>query len=163
MNTDSLSPHFTLSEFVRSARYPELVRPPTPEQRANLRRLVTEVLEPVRLKISRPLHVDSGLRSLELNAKIGGTPASDHLLGLAADVTIPSASPQQLRLLASYCWDRPSRQVIYYPDRNFVHVSVPAEGDTRPRGLFVCPSAGKYVAVTIGELLHWPEPPPPVA
>jgi len=44
------------------------------------------ILDEIRANISVPLIVNSGFRTVLHNAKVGGTPASAHLVGLAADI-----------------------------------------------------------------------------
>jgi uncharacterized protein YcbK (DUF882 family) len=52
----------------------------------NLRKLCTEVLQPLRDAWGSPLVVISGYRSPAWNERVGGAKASQHMLGLAADV-----------------------------------------------------------------------------
>lgn len=82
-----LSPHFTLEELTFSdwAVRRRIDNVPSPEQVANLRRLCETVLEPARALLGVPLHINSGFRSLEVNAAVGGAHSSAHLAGLAAD------------------------------------------------------------------------------
>ena len=62
----------------------------TAEAEANLARLATEVLDPVRERWQSPIYITSGYRSPELNRKVGGTKTSYHLRGMAADITAKS-------------------------------------------------------------------------
>lgn len=111
-----LSPHFSLSELATST--------PPEEAVASLRRLCLEVLEPVRLKLGCPLRVTSGYRSREHNARIGGSPRSQHLRGEAADV-VPLGLPveEAMRLIAEIIQDIPAGQIIIYPS-GFLHISI---------------------------------------
>ena len=86
-----LSPHFTLVEFTRSPTGARLgIRNiPSLEHVANLERLALE-LEKVRALTGHPLHVNSGYRCPELNAAVGGSPNSYHMLGCAADFDPPA-------------------------------------------------------------------------
>ena len=93
MNLDlALSPHFTLRELVRSetaervAALREQQRNPPEEVVAALSGLATRCLEPLRLDVGVPLHVNSGYRSKALNQRVGGAKTSQHRLGLAADL-----------------------------------------------------------------------------
>ena len=54
----------------------------------NLKILCTQVLEPVRSKIGRPIVITSGYRCAKLNAAVGGVPKSYHTKGMAADIRI---------------------------------------------------------------------------
>lgn len=89
-----LSPHFTLSELLRSEtaeRIQELrdqqLDPPS-SVITNLRHLVTGTLEPMRQGLGLPLRVTSGYRCLALNRRVGGTRRSQHVLGQAADLQL---------------------------------------------------------------------------
>lgn len=91
-----LSEHFTLEELTFSQSALRLGIDNTPPLAAmqELPRLCSMLLEPARLILGVPLHVDSGYRSPELNARIGGASASAHMDGRAADI-IPIGMPLQ--------------------------------------------------------------------
>jgi len=82
-----LSPHFSLWEFVTSqtGERQNIDNTPSDEVIANLRTLCTSILEPARAALG-PLRVSSGYRSPALNAAIGGSKTSAHMLGFAADI-----------------------------------------------------------------------------
>ncbi|HXG90944.1 MAG TPA: D-Ala-D-Ala carboxypeptidase family metallohydrolase [Blastocatellia bacterium] len=82
-----LTPHFNLLEFITSqtAERKGIDNTPTPEIIARLRLLCQQILEPARLALG-PLRISSGYRSPALNARIGGSRTSAHMLGYAADV-----------------------------------------------------------------------------
>ena len=50
----------------------------------NLGNVAYEILEPTRAKFSKPVMINSGFRSLELNRKIGSSDSSQHTKGMAA-------------------------------------------------------------------------------
>ncbi len=87
---EQLSPHFKLSELLRTDKGRELGLPndPSPEIVANLRKLCAEALEPIREKVG-PLKVNSGYRSDAVNKAVGGSTTSAHSFGLAADLHPP--------------------------------------------------------------------------
>ena len=84
-----LSEHFSLEEMVRSgeAMRRNIDNSPTPEAVESLRRLCANVLEPVRRRFGAT-RITSGYRCPALNEAVGGTPASQHLRGEAADIHI---------------------------------------------------------------------------
>lgn len=89
--TMRLSTNFTLAELIRSRTAARLgiSNAPSQEVLANLGRLA-DLLEGVRALIGQPLYIHSGYRCPELNSAVGGSPASYHLLGLAADFDAPA-------------------------------------------------------------------------
>ena len=77
--------HFTLKELCKTNT--GLKNEPDAEQIENLKTLMTEVLEPIRIIYGEPIRVNSGFRSKEVNKKVGGVPTSQHAKGEAADIT----------------------------------------------------------------------------
>ena len=77
---DKLSEHFAVSEFVchccgRGAD--------------KIDRRLIELLEQLRAKAGAPIHINCGYRCPKHNAEVGGVQNSQHVLGTAADITIP--------------------------------------------------------------------------
>jgi zinc D-Ala-D-Ala carboxypeptidase len=91
----NLSPHFSLHEFTSSETAARLGRKiePTPYELANLTKLCVSLLEPIRVKLARPIVITSGLRPLWLNEAIGGSRTSAHMRGMAADIKVVGMSP----------------------------------------------------------------------
>lgn len=83
-----LSEHFTLEELYHSDTADANGIDNTPDEAAtaNLRRLVTRVLEPLRVHFGRPIYVSSGYRCSMVNRLVGGASTSFHLTGCAADI-----------------------------------------------------------------------------
>ena len=90
-----LSDHFWLHEFTASETAARLGREiqPTDAQLANLKFLCQKLLEPVRVKLARPIVITSGLRPDWLNQAIGGSKNSAHMNGLAADIKVVGMRP----------------------------------------------------------------------
>ncbi len=84
-----LSPHFSLRELMRSqtATRRGLDNSPGETTITKLRGLCQNVLEPVRAQFG-PFSPSSGYRCAKLNALIGGSPNSRHVLGEAADFEV---------------------------------------------------------------------------
>ena len=85
-----ISPNFTLAHLSCSetAEARGIDNSPPPEVVENLKRLAAG-LEQVQALLGHPLEISSGYRCLELNAVVGGSPASQHVQGLAADFVCP--------------------------------------------------------------------------
>lgn len=85
-----LSKHFKLEEFTKSmiATRNSIDNVPNTEQIKNLENVCYEILEPVRAKFEKPIHINSGYRCLELNRKIGSSDTSQHTKGMAVDFEI---------------------------------------------------------------------------
>lgn len=81
-----LSAHFSLEELTATQQR-GLDNIPGPEQIENLKSLC-ETLEEIRFLLG-PIHINSGFRSPEVNAAVGGQPTSQHCQGLAADFIVP--------------------------------------------------------------------------
>jgi zinc D-Ala-D-Ala carboxypeptidase len=82
-----LSRNFMLREFVNSATAARkgISNKPTEVHLANLKKLIDNVIQPLRDKIG-PIRITSGYRSPSLNRAIGGSSRSQHSKGMAADI-----------------------------------------------------------------------------
>lgn len=124
-----LAPNFTLSEMTKSETALRFGLDNTPTQAviSNLQLLALSVLQPVRDHFARGVKVNSGYRSPDVNAKVGGSRTSDHCKGMAADIEIPGIPNHEL---ASWIKNNLAyTQLIleFYtpgvPDSGWVHVS----------------------------------------
>ena len=82
-----LSEHFKLGEFTQSgtARRHKVKNVPGPREVERLRFLCVKSLEPMRRRFG-VIRITSGFRCKKLNALVGGSPTSQHVLGEAADI-----------------------------------------------------------------------------
>ncbi len=95
----SLSPHFCLDEFTKSATARKHGIDNTPPQEAvdNLRALCQGCLEPLREALGLPVVITSGYRTKALNSMLAhSSQRSQHMLGQAADFYV--AEPKDLNL-----------------------------------------------------------------
>jgi hypothetical protein len=83
-----LSEHLDLVEVTRSdyAKRNGINNMPNAEHTENLIELANHIFEPIRKHFNKPIHISSGYRSKELNAKIGGAKNSQHTVGQAIDI-----------------------------------------------------------------------------
>jgi len=123
-----LSTNFTLKELSKSETATRLGLDNTPDATAtaNLKLLCEKVLQPVRDHYGK-VSVNSGYRSPESNAAVGGSKTSDHCKGYAADIEVSGVANGDL---AQYIKDNfKFTQLIleFYtqgiPDSGWVHVS----------------------------------------
>lgn len=128
-----ISPHFVLSELIRSdaARARGLYQVPPPAVVERLRELCVELLEPVRAEVG-PLRVTSGYRRPGVNSAVGGSSTSAHMHGWAADVLPVRGTPEQIMLLLhdageALAWD----QAIVYSSHVHLGLRRPATGEQR--------------------------------
>ena len=86
-----LSPHFSLSEFERSATATKLgIDNRVPSQYIPaLQQLCQEILEPLRAFANHPIIIGSGFRCPALNKAVGGVKNSQHMTGEACDIRLP--------------------------------------------------------------------------
>ena len=76
---ERVQPNFTTGEFkCKGGDWPWL-----------LDHSLTLRLQTMRILLSKPIRINSGYRTPEYNAKIGGAKKSKHMLGLAADLDVP--------------------------------------------------------------------------
>ena len=125
----NLSANFTLKELTKSDTATRLGLDNTPDAQAleNLKTLCEKVLQPVREHFGKSVTVNSGYRSPESNAAVGGSKTSDHCKGQAADIEIVGVANADL---AQWIMDNLEyTQLIleFYtsgiPDSGWVHVS----------------------------------------
>jgi len=124
-----LTQNFSLHELVKSetALRHDMENSPGPAETGNLAELAGKVLQPIRDHFQKGVKVNSGYRSPDVNAKVGGSRTSDHCKGMAADIEIPGMPNAEL---AEWIRDNLAfTQVIleFYtqgiPDSGWVHVS----------------------------------------
>ena len=125
-----LSEHFTLAELTHTD-HREFDNTPNEQELANLYRLA-EFLEQVKTALGgKPIIVNSGFRSKQVNDAVGSKDTSQHRLGCAADIRVPGLNPDQVVreiLAAGLGVD----QVIREFDR-WTHVSIPNTLNVPPR------------------------------
>jgi len=87
----NLTEHFTLEEllFSQTAVRQRIDNTPSGDVVANLTKLAS-MSEEVRALLGAPLIISSGYRCPALNAAVGSSSTSHHLLGGAADFTCPA-------------------------------------------------------------------------
>jgi len=126
----NLTEHFTLEELTHTD-HRELENIPNETELANLKRLA-EFLEGVKTVLGgKPIMVNSAFRSKAVNDAVGSKDTSQHRVGCAADLRVPSMTPDEVvkAIIASGIgYD----QVIREFDR-WTHISIPNKMFDSPR------------------------------
>jgi hypothetical protein len=93
----------------------------------NLTVLCEQVLQPLRDAYGVGIKVNSGYRSPDVNAAVGGSRTSDHCKGQAADIEIPGGANADLAQYIADNFDFTQLILEFYtqgiPDSGWVHVS----------------------------------------
>ncbi|KDR95891.1 Peptidase M15 [Peptoclostridium litorale DSM 5388] len=109
MKNIHISDHFTIAEFTCNDGSGEVI----------YSRHLIELLEKIRVKVGKPIIINSGYRNPGYNRKVGGSPKSQHMLGTAADIRIKGLSSKAVADIAIECG---ARGVGVYD--TFTHVDV---------------------------------------
>ena len=130
----NLSTHFTLEELTRSdaAARNGWDNTPNEQETENLKRLAA-LLETVKSAVGmKPVMINSGFRSKQVNDSVGSKDTSQHRLGCAADLRVPGMTPRQV-VEACIANGVPFDQIILEFD-SWTHISVANTPDAKPRG-----------------------------
>lgn len=96
------------------------------EVRRNLTSLVDNVLDPLREAYGKPIYVNSGYRSPDVNRLVGGARTSDHLChgtAAAADITTRTKKGNKELFELAQKMNLPFKQLIDEKNFSWVHVS----------------------------------------
>jgi len=126
-----MTPNFTLAELTVTD-HRQFDNTPNAAEQANLVRLAG-LLELAKVAIGgRPVMVNSAFRSKQVNDAVGSKNTSQHRLGCAADIRVPSVSPDNV-IKAIIAAKLPFDQLIREFDR-WTHISIPNDPKGKPRG-----------------------------
>ena len=146
-----ISEHLDLSELIRSesAKRNGISNMPTEAHIANLKLLAEKIFEPIRNNFRCPIHVSSGYRSKELNAKVGGATTSQHSSGEAIDLDM-DGTPNGVtnKMIFDYIYKNLDFDQLIYEFGNdtnpdWVHVSYESTGKQRKQVLKAYKENGK--------------------
>ena len=126
----NLTEHFTLAELTHTD-HREFENTPNEAELENLKRLAAFLEEVKTLLGGRPVMVNSGFRSKQVNDAVGSKDSSQHRIGCAVDIRVPQLTPNEVvkTIIAS---DLAFDQVIREFDR-WTHISIPNEPARTPR------------------------------
>jgi hypothetical protein len=130
-----LSPHFSLEELTHTD-HRELDNTPNSSEINNLKR-VADLLEEVKTLLGgKPIMVNSAFRSKQVNDAVGSKDTSQHRVGCAADIRVPSMSPDEVvkAVMASdIAYDQIIREFATPEGGGWTHISVPNNPSGTPR------------------------------
>jgi zinc D-Ala-D-Ala carboxypeptidase len=125
-----LTNNFSLHEMIKSetaSRRDMDNYPHSDEIIANLTVLCEQVLQPLRDAYGVGIKVNSGYRSPDVNAAVGGSRTSDHCKGQAADIEIAGVPNAELAQYIADNFEFTQLILEFYtqgiPDSGWVHVS----------------------------------------
>jgi putative chitinase len=125
-----MTEHFTLDELTHTD-HRTLDNTPNETELANIQRLA-EFLEEIKTLLGgKPIMINSAFRSKAVNDAVGSKDTSQHRLGCAADIRVPSMTPDAV-VRAIVASDLGYDQVIREFDR-WTDVSIPNEPSRVPR------------------------------
>ena len=125
-----MTPHFTLAELTATS-HRQFDNTPNEAETANLQRLA-EFLEQVKGALDgKPIMINSGFRSKQVNDSVGSKDTSQHRIGCAADVRVPGMTPDAV-VRAVIAAGLPFDQIIREFDA-WTHISVTNTPDGAPR------------------------------
>jgi zinc D-Ala-D-Ala carboxypeptidase len=130
-----LTPHFTLAELTHTD-HREFDNAPNDSELANLFRLA-DFLEQVKVVLGgKPIMVNSAFRCKQVNDAVGSKDTSQHRIGCAADIRVPSMTPDQVvkAIIASgIAYDQVIREFATPIGGGWTHISIPNTVATAPR------------------------------
>ena len=117
--------YFTIDELCKSdtAKAKRIDNSPSDEIIHNLTSLVDKVLDPLRESYGKAIRVSSGYRCPALNKAVKGSKTSQHMKGLAADITVGATTKNKELFDLIIQLDLPFDQLIDEKKFSWVHVS----------------------------------------
>jgi hypothetical protein len=126
----NLSEHFTLEELTATS-HREFDNTPNATEIANLTRLAATLEQVKTLLGGKPVMINSGFRSKQVNDSVGSKDTSQHRIGCAADIRVPGMTPNEV-VKAIIVSDIGYDQLIREFD-SWTHISVPDMPSRPPR------------------------------
>ena len=125
-----LTEHFTLEELTHTD-HREFDNTPNDAEKANLKRLALFLEQVKEVLGGKPIMVNSAFRCKAVNDAVGSKDTSQHRIGCAADIRVPSMTPDEV-VKAVIASEIGYDQLIREFDR-WTHISVPSVAGDNPR------------------------------
>ena len=138
---EKLSDHFTLSECCKSetAMRKGIDNMASGGELDNLKRVLDNVIEPVRVHFDVPFTPNSGYRCEKLNSEVGGNPNSQHCKGQAIDFELPNVDNDEVARWVIDNLDYDQLILEFYdgvdPNSGWIHVSYVSAEENRNQAL----------------------------
>ena len=132
-----LSEHFTLEELTHTD-HRQFDNTPNATEMANLVRLAAFLEEVKSVLGNKPVMINSAFRCKAVNDAVGSSDKSQHRIGCAADIRVPSMTPDEVvkAVIASGIgYDQLIRE-FYNPETKaggWTHISIPSVAGDNPR------------------------------
>lgn len=125
--------YFTYNELTLSkvAQKYLIDNTPTDEIKANLDLLVDKLLDPIREAWGKSIIVNSGYRCPRLNRQLNGSSTSDHMNGLAADITTGTRDSNKLLFELILTLNLDYDQLINEQNYKWIHISFRPTGNRK--------------------------------
>ena len=130
---ENFTKNFTYEELIASstAKRLKLDNTPTQQQKANLKKLAIEILQPIRDAWGSSIVVTSGFRAVKVNKAVGGSPTSQHCSGSATDLKVGGVAQNKklFELITRLIKENKIKvgQLINEYNYSWIHVSLPRE------------------------------------
>lgn len=141
--------YFTISELCASstAAAKGIDNTPSETVKANLQKLITNTLDPLRSAYGKPIVVTSGYRCAKLNTAVGGVANSQHLTGQAADIRGEGNTKAELIAICKLALSQGNYDQLIFEHKGtalWLHISYNSTGN---RHSFMTYNAGKYATL----------------
>lgn len=117
----NITKNFTIEELTKTGCKANNV--PTMEAIINMTKLCIYILQPLRDAYKMPIQVNSGYRSPVVNRIVGGVSTSQHLRGMAADITTGTISGNERLFKMIQDLGLPFDQLIDEKNLRWIHIS----------------------------------------
>jgi hypothetical protein len=126
----NLTEHFTLEELTATS-HRQFDNTPNASEMANLVRLAAFLEEVKTVLGGKPVMINSGFRSKQVNDSVGSKDTSQHRIGCAADIRVPGMTPREVVeacIKANIGYDQ-----VIEEFGSWTHISVPDSPSRPPR------------------------------
>lgn len=148
--------NFSIEELCESAtaKKHKIKNIPNEYEKENIKFLIENLLDPVREYLKKPVYINSGFRSKELNEKVGGSPTSNHNFGYAADCVVKGNNIDIAKavLLLNLDFDELILEKETLTNPNWIHLALRRDKPNRKKMLFY--NGKNYIKINRDSILN---------